>query len=223
VTEIKKLDFNDGMCVETYLCIYDDFDKKYIIDGIVVSPQEAMEYIESNNEKPDVEWHEVNKENLDRLGSSSPSVSISTPGTDSVKSDEGGNPIDEYYLPLIESADSEASLRTLQNEYRKAWEKEFNNITGYLLKKCIYESDKEQIKEMKKGFRKNVMNLKRVMKTELIDAYQVDPENNSGNEYTRLSLEGNGTRSRLAFLEAQMYRDACIRMLEMCEDYIIVF
>ena len=129
------------------------------------------------------------------------------------------NPIDEYYLPKINSASSEATMRSLQIKYKKAWEKEFKRFTLFLKKKCVYKKDKKDIKNMEKSLRTYISSMKVVAKTKLTDSYTVNPCYDEHNENTRLSLVGNGTYSRIELIEGEMIRDACMRLKDISSEY----
>lgn len=61
------------------------------------------------------------------------------------------NPIDEYFLPKIYNWDSDqATIRAAQDAYRVVWEDEFKNLIKWLMKKCVYNKDKKNIKALKK-------------------------------------------------------------------------
>lgn len=125
------------------------------------------------------------------------------------------NPIDEYFLPKINHADaSQAEIRAYQDDYKNVWKDEFENLTKWLGKKCIYEEDRKKIQEMKKSVLEYAEKSKEVILTELLDTYKVNPDPGKGEE-TRNSYQGNGTRSRLNQIEGEIYRDASMRMIRL--------
>lgn len=127
------------------------------------------------------------------------------------------NPIDEYYLPKIYSWEvSEAEIRELQDAYKKAWKEEFENLMKYLRQKCIYKEDKKNIKLLEKSVLDNIEKSQNVIVTELLDVYQVNPEpSETEDTISRYSYWGNGTRSRLEQIEGEIYRDACMRIINL--------
>lgn len=125
------------------------------------------------------------------------------------------NPIDEYFLPKINAADSsQAEIRAYQDDYKYAWKEEFLNLTKWLSEKCTYKEDKKNIQEMKKSVSEYVEKSKKVISTELLDTYKVNPNPEQGEE-TRNSYWGNGTRSRLNEIEGGIYRDASMRIINL--------
>lgn len=125
------------------------------------------------------------------------------------------NPIDEYFLPKINAADSsQAEIRAYQDDYKYAWKKEFRNLTKWLSEKCTYKEDKKNIQEMKKSVLEYVEKSKKVISTELLDTYKVNPNPEQGEE-SRNSYWGNGTRSRLNQIEGEIYRDASMRIINL--------
>ncbi len=125
------------------------------------------------------------------------------------------NPIDEYFLPKINAVDaSQAEIRAYQDDYKYVWKEEFENLTKWLRKKCIFEEDKKKIQEMKKSVSEYVEQSKEVILTELLDTYKVNPNPERGEE-SRNSYWGNGTRSRLNQIEGEIYRDASMRIINL--------
>ena len=127
------------------------------------------------------------------------------------------NPIDKYFLPRIFSwSRSQAEIRTAQDGYKKVWKDEFDNLIKWLQKKCAYEEDKKNVRDMKKSVEKNVEASMKVVQLELIDAYDVNPDPSKVEDHvSRISYWGNGTRSRLNQIEGQMYRDACMKIVNL--------
>lgn len=127
------------------------------------------------------------------------------------------NPIDEYFLPKIQSRDkSEAEIRGLQDDYKHVWKEEFENLTKWLRKKCIYKEDKENISSMEKSVLEYIDRSKAVIATELADTYEVNPNPEKGKDMvSRNSYWGNGTRSALNQIEGEIYRDTCMRILSL--------
>lgn len=127
------------------------------------------------------------------------------------------NPIDEYFLPRIQSRDKcEAEIRGLQDNYKHAWKEEFENLTKWLCKKCIYEEDKENISSMEKSVSEYIERTKNVIATELTDTYEVNPNLEKGKDMmSRNSYWGNETRSALNQIEGEIYRDTCMRIISL--------
>lgn len=127
------------------------------------------------------------------------------------------NPIDEYFLPRIQSGDKcEAEIRGLQDNYKHVWKEEFENLTKWLRKKCVYEEDKENISSMEKSVSEYIERTKAVIATELTDTYEVNPDPEKGKDMvSRNSCWGNGTRSALNQTEGEIYRDTCMRIISL--------
>lgn len=127
------------------------------------------------------------------------------------------NPIDKYFSPRIYSWDaSQVEIREAQNAYKKAWKAEYKNVMKWLKKKCVYEEDKENIRLLEKSVAAQIKIEKRVLKTELIEAYKVHPDpKQAKNSISRISLLGHGTQERLAKSEGELYRDVCMRILNL--------
>lgn len=127
------------------------------------------------------------------------------------------NPIDEYYLPKIYSWDaSQAEIRSAQDTYRAVWSSEFKHLMKWLRKKCVYQEDKKNIKEMEKSVEENINSSLEVITIELLDVYEVNPDSskNKDNE-ARSWYWGNGTRSRLNQIAGEMYRDASMKIINL--------
>ncbi|MCI8363609.1 MAG: hypothetical protein HFG34_01465 [Eubacterium sp.] len=125
------------------------------------------------------------------------------------------NPIDEYFLPKIQSRGKcEAEIRGYQDNYKHVWKEEFENLTKWLRKKCIYEEDKENIIAIEKSVSEYIERSKAVISTELLDTYEVNPNPKKGKDMVpRNSYWGTGTRSRLNQIEGEIYRDTCMRII----------
>ena len=130
------------------------------------------------------------------------------------------NPIDAYFLPIINSKDiSQAEIRTAQDTYRAVWASEFKNLMKWMRKKCVYQEDKKQIRAMDKRVKRNIELSKEVIATELLDIYEISPDSNKNKDSdTRSWYWGNGTRSRINQIQGEMYRDAIMRILELHND-----
>ena len=66
---------------------------------------------------------------------------------------------------------------------------------------------------------------KKVLKTELTEAYETNPDSSKvKNDFSRISLLGHGTRERLSQSEGEIYRDVCVRILNIYSgDYKFKF
>lgn len=127
---------------------------------------------------------------------------------------EYNNPIDRCFMPIIYSEEnSEVKIREAQDKYKELWMQEFENLMKVLHNKCIYDEDKKNIEILKKSIRNEIEAEMKVITTELLDAYKVNPDPKEENDISRMSLWGNGTRSRLNQIEGEIYRDASMRII----------
>lgn len=137
------------------------------------------------------------------------------------------NPIDKYFWPKIYSWDSsQVEIRNAQRAYKKAWKTEYQNLIKWLKKKCVYDEDKKNLSLLEKNISSQINIEKKVMKTDLINAYEVNPDSSwEKNNISRSSLVGNGTQDRLAQSEGELYRDVCMRILNIrgYEEYDFKF
>jgi hypothetical protein len=130
------------------------------------------------------------------------------------------NPIDKYFWSQIYSWDaSQAEIREAQKTYKKAWKIEYRNMMKWLKKKCVYDEDKKNIKLLEQRIADQINIEKKVMETELINAYKTNPDSSQvQNSNSRISLLGHGTQERLAQSEGELYRDVCMRILNLHGD-----
>lgn len=83
-------------------------------------------------------------------------------------------------------------------------------------KKCVYDEDKKNIKLLEQKIADQINIEKKVMETELINAYKTNPDSSqTQNSISRISLLGHGTQERLAQSEGELYRDVCMRILNL--------
>lgn len=125
------------------------------------------------------------------------------------------NPIDEYYLSTINSWDvSEAEIRAAQDDYRKAWRTEYKHLMKWLLKQCVYEEDRENLRALEENVADQISIERKVLAIAMTDGYAVNPDSSQiEGGFSRMSLPGNGTRSRLNQCEGEIYRDVSMRIL----------
>jgi hypothetical protein len=130
------------------------------------------------------------------------------------------NPIDKYFWPQIYSWDgSQVEIREAQKAYKKAWKIEYRNMMKWLKRKCVYDEDKKNIKLLEQKIAEQINIEKKVMKTELINGYKINPDSSQvKNHISRISLLGHGTQERLAQSEGELYRDVCMRILNLQGD-----
>lgn len=117
------------------------------------------------------------------------------------------NPIDSYFQPLLKRDMPEASRRELETLYGKAWKEEYKNVLDWLLGKCNYEEDKENIRKLNERVEEYIKLMEPVLKTEILDAYDSKPNADK-------PIEGNGTNSSLIYLQGKMYRDISILLIQ---------
>ncbi|MDE6566501.1 MAG: RPC7 family DNA-directed RNA polymerase III subunit [Lachnospiraceae bacterium] len=139
------------------------------------------------------------------------------------------NPIDQYFMSQIYSWDnSQVEIRAAQNAYKKAWKAEYKNLMKWLRKKCIYDEDSENIQLLEDNIDAQIEIEKKVLETNLINAYKVNPDSsqaNKDNGFSRISLIGKGTGDRLNQCEGEIYRDVSMRIIYMTggEEYEFQF
>lgn len=137
------------------------------------------------------------------------------------------NPIDQYFQSKLYSWDvSQVEYRKAQREYRKAWKAEYQNLMKCMKKKCVYDKDKKDLSLLEKNVAEQVDIEKKVLKTYLTNAYEVDPDSTwAENNTSRSSLVGKGTGDRLTQIEGELYRDVSMRILNLggYEEYEFKF
>ncbi len=191
--------------------------------GSVDSPEssqnmvsEATRELETSGEPEDANGSEKNSETEDEKGAGA------AEGTDD---DNDGaeafsvyhNPIDQYYLPIIASWDvSEVEIRAAQDAYRKAWKTEYKYLMKWLQKQCIYEEDRKDLRDLDKSVANQIAVERKVLSIAMTDGYAVNPDPSQVEDgFTRNSLPGNGTRSRLNQCEGEIYRDVSMRIIHL--------
>lgn len=129
------------------------------------------------------------------------------------------NPIDEYYLSTINCWDvSEVEIRAAQDDYRKAWKAEYKRLMKWLLKQCVYEEDREDLHALEESVADQIAIQRKVLTIAMTDGYAVNPDSSQiEGGLSRMSLPGNGTRSRLNQCEGEVYRDVSMRILYLYE------
>ncbi len=128
--------------------------------------------------------------------------------------EEYSNPIDAYFLPRIENASCEADRRALQDTYRGVWKTEFENIMVWMQDKCVYQEDKDNLLLYTKSVESLIETARTVLVTDWLDDYELPPGSDSRNMW------GNGTRSALNQKEAEIYRDASMKLID--DTYIFM-
>ena len=125
--------------------------------------------------------------------------------------EEYSNPIDAYFLPRIENASCEAERRQMQDTYRGVWKTEFENIMAWMKDKCVYQEDKDTLLL----YEESVESLVEATYTILaVTNYEFPPGSDERKSW------GNSTRSNLNQEEAEVYRDAGMRLID--DSYIFM-
>ena len=122
--------------------------------------------------------------------------------------EEYSNPIDAYFLPRIENASCEAERRELQDTYRGVWKTEFENIMVWMQDKCVYQEDKDTLLLFTKNVESLIETTRTILETDWLDNYSQPPGSDSRHSW------GNGTRSGLNQKEAEIYRDAGMKLID---------
>lgn len=128
--------------------------------------------------------------------------------------EEYSNPIDAYFLPLIEDAGSGVERTQLQDNYRGVWRTEFENVMLWMLDKCVYQEDKDNLLLFRESVESLVSTTHRVLLTEWLDDYKHPLDSDYRN------LWGTGTRSGLNQIMAEIYRDASLKLIN--DTYIYI-
>lgn len=123
---------------------------------------------------------------------------------------EYSNPIDAYFLPRIENASCEAERRQMQDTYRGVWKTEFENIMAWMKDKCVYQEDKDTLLL----YEESVESLIETTQTILVTNYEFPPGSDERKSW------GNSVRSELNQEEAEIYRDAGMRLIN--DSYIFM-
>ncbi len=137
------------------------------------------------------------------------------------------NPIDQYYWTKLYSWDaSQVEIRSAQRAYKKAWKSEFKNLLKWLDEKCVFAKDRKNLALLEKSVTDQTKIEKEVLKTDMLNAYKVNPDPEKAKKsVSRVSLVGNGTHDRLFQTEGELYRDVCMRILNVSgyEEYEFIF
>ncbi len=132
-----------------------------------------------------------------------------------VVEEEYSNPIDAYFLPRIESASSQVEYRELQDTYRGVWKTEFENVMVWMQDKCVYQEDKDNLLLFEESVESLIDTTQTVLLTDWLDDYELPPDSDNRNQW------GNGTRSGLNQIRAEIYRDASMKLIENSYDTYI--
>ena len=117
------------------------------------------------------------------------------------------NPIDEYFIQRIERAHNMVDLREAQDAYRDAWESAFYNVVAWMIEKCLYQEDKDKIIEYECTVNKLIVIMMEMAVTDWLDDYALPPDS------PERGIWGNGTRSGLNYMVANIYRDASMLLI----------
>lgn len=122
------------------------------------------------------------------------------------------NPIDtdKYFAALFDPGSdiSESEHRGLMMQYAKAWEEEYENVIQWLLKKCKYEEDRNDILQYDQSVR-DCMEEKSdsVLGTMILENYEYKPGSAE-------RAAGNSTGARIRYQQGRMYRGICLSLIE---------
>jgi hypothetical protein len=118
------------------------------------------------------------------------------------------NPIDKYFIPRINNASPEAKRREYQDTYRGVWESEFENIMKWMDKKCVYQKDKDKLIAYENSVMQLIDSTYAVIVTDWLDDYNLPPDSADRDSW------GNGTRSGLNQIQAEIYRNSGMRLID---------
>lgn len=126
------------------------------------------------------------------------------------------NPIDEYFIPRInDKTKCEVEKREYQDTYRGVWKAEFENNMNWMYSKCAYQVDKDNLATYEQSIRQLFDSTRAVVVTGWSDTYKIPT-----NERYPGTIWGTGTRSALNQIEAEIYRDAGLRLID--DTYIFL-
>ena len=126
------------------------------------------------------------------------------------------NPIDAYYLPLIENAGTQAERSMHQDNYGGAWQSEYENILTWMKNKCTHQVDIDNLNMYDATVSALIDTSRIVLITDWLDDYNL-PQGNPD----RYSW-GNGTRSGLNQAQGEIYRDAGMRLIGGYDHYVFL-
>ena len=129
--------------------------------------------------------------------------------------EEYSNPIDAYFLPRIENASCEVERREMQDTYRGVWKTEFENVMVWMQDKCVYQEDKDNLLLFEESVESLIDTTQTVLLTDWLDDYELPPDSDNRSRW------GNGTRSGLNQIRAEIYRDASMKLIEHSYDTYI--
>ena len=123
------------------------------------------------------------------------------------------NPIDEYFIPRIQSSISEAQRRGYQDTYRGVWKEEFNSVLIWLEQKYIYQKDKDNVIALEMIVDDYISLLYEIYLIEQGDGYLDDPDERSAS--------GTGFRSGFNMIAGEVYRNVSMRLITDDYDFIV--
>lgn len=126
--------------------------------------------------------------------------------------DTYSNPIDAYFIPRINKASS--GKKSYQDTYRGVWKAEFENILKVIDQKCVYQKDKDDLIAYKNSVEQLIKSTQEIVETDWLNNYNVPPPETD----TYRNPPGNGTRSGLGQIKAEIYRDASMLLIEKMYD-----
>ena len=119
------------------------------------------------------------------------------------------NPIDAYFIPLLNNYSCEVELRDYQDAYVVVWRDEYKNVMKWMYSKCVYQEDKDNLSAYENSVSQLIESTETVSLTNWSDIYKTPPKKRFPGV-----IWGNGTRSALNQLEAEIYRDASMRFID---------
>lgn len=103
-----------------------------------------------------------------------------------------------------------------QDAYRMAWKAEYKHLMKWLQKQCIYEEDRKDLRDLDESVANQIAVERKVLSIAMTDGYAVNPNSSQvKGGFSRMSLPGNGTRSRLNQCEGEIYRDVSMRIVHL--------
>ena len=141
--------------------------------------------------------------------SPTPSYIDTASPNDSDNTNAYSNPIDAYFIPHFNNYSCEVELRYYQDAYLVVWQDEYKNVMKWMYSKCVYQEDKDNLSAYEDSVSQLIDSTETVSLINWSDIYKMPPKK----RYPSDSW-GNGTRSALNQLEAEIYRDASMRFID---------
>lgn len=200
-----EIEYYDNSVPVTFHDVYKWDGKQFVLEKSQKMPREEglSGKIDDNVDKSSKFMKSTNSKSITQ----STSDGISTSNNKITATNAYSNPIDEYFIPRINNALSQAGRREYQDTYRVVWKSEFENIMRCMYKKCKFQKDRDNLILYENSVKQLIDSTYNVVVTDWLESYKLPPESSTRNSW------GNGTRSGLNQIQAEIYRDAGMRLV----------